>query len=165
MTFILSEERHADAADIFNVFDAYKKYLAARQKNFPKSAYALATSDWYFNASNHQCPHDAWLESFILDEVGSGSRRENRRMSIRIVLLGAYHDCRIELFYPIVYSYSLENKNAVHGNRDWRYDEFRLSEDDHLIHEIEWAGNADQEARWIIEASDVQFEVHPLLAS
>jgi hypothetical protein len=76
-------------------------------------------------------------------------------------LLGAYHDYWLEFFYPQVYSYSLTNSNAIGGHFDWRYAEFRLSQAGHLIHEIEWAGAAGFEARWVIEASDAIFTAVP----
>jgi len=76
--------------------------------------------------------------------------------------LGAYHDGFIELFYPQVVGYSLNSPNNTRGLGDWRYDEFRLSPAGHLIHEIEWAGfGRTDQARWIIESSDVQFQWIP----
>jgi len=48
----------------------------------------------------------------------------------------------------------------VAGHDDWRYDEFRLADEGHLIHEIEWWGRGEV-ARWVIEASDVQFSWYP----
>ena len=47
------------------------------------------------------------------------------------------------------------------GHFDWRYDEFRLGPNGNLVHEIEWAGGAGYEARWVIEASDVEFREYP----
>ena len=38
------------------------------------------------------------------------------------------------------------------------YDEFRLSELGHLVHEIEWA----QDAHWIIAANDIDFRWIPI---
>jgi hypothetical protein len=76
--------------------------------------------------------------------------------------LGAYHDGFIELFYPRVLRYSLCSPSSVRGLGDWRYDEFRVAPDGHLIHEIEWAGFSRGEgSRWIIEASDLEFQWLP----
>jgi hypothetical protein len=45
---------------------------------------------------------------------------------------------------------------------DWLYDEFTLSPDGHIIHEIEWAGFPhDEGSRWIIEASDIEVQWIP----
>lgn len=68
----------------------------------------------------------------------------------------------IELFYPQVFSYSMSNPGSQAGHFDWRYSEIRISDTGHLIHEIEWAGPPGAEARWIIEASDVQLTTYPL---
>lgn len=83
-----------------------------------------------------------------------------RSTSICIRLFGAYHDGFIEFFYPRVFRYSLDASDPVHGHRDWRYDEFRLSDRGHVIHEIEWCGVHDT-ARWVIESSDIHFQWHP----
>ena len=58
--FILAAQRDAD---VDRAFARYAEYLKANRDRFPRSAYALATSDWYFGFSNHQAPHDPWLES------------------------------------------------------------------------------------------------------
>ena len=162
MSYILSNERDADPVKLVQAFDAYRRYLAANQARFPVGAYALASSNWYFDANDHRSPHDGWLESITLEEHGTGARRDNRACSIRVVLLGAYHDCRIELTYPKVYSYRLGSRASGTGAGDWRYDEFRLTNDGRVIHEIEWASGAERGASWLIEAADVQFKVLPM---
>jgi hypothetical protein len=63
-----------------------------------------------------------------------------------------------------VFTYRLDAWEGEQGHRDWRYDEFRLSEAGHLLHEIEWAG-ANSTSRWLIEASDVEYTWEPLAAS
>jgi hypothetical protein len=78
------------------------------------------------------------------------------------VLLGAYHDCRIELTYPKVYFYRFGSRDSGTGAGDWRYDEFRLTDDGRVIHEIEWAFGPARGASWLIEAADVQFKVLPM---
>jgi hypothetical protein len=159
MTFILSLQRDEDTA---KAFDSYRKYIAASRQAFPPHAYELATSEWYFDFRDHRCPHDAWLESLSITEPASGDRSEHRHTSIRFRLLGAYHDGHIEFFYPLVFRYSLSGSPAERGLGDWRYDEFRISSDGHLVHEIEWAGSpGDVGSRWIIEASDVEFQWIP----
>ena len=162
MSFILSNERDAGPAELTQAFEAYRRYLSAHQARFPVGAYALASSNWYFDANDHRSPHDAWLESITIEEHGTSARRENRACSIRVVLLGAYHDCRIELIYPKVYSYRLENHDSDKGAADWRYDEFRLAEDGRVIHEIEWASGPERGANWLIESADVQFKILPM---
>jgi hypothetical protein len=159
MTFILSADRTSPEA-MSNGFRRYADYLLENRKNFPASAYALATSDWFYNFNDHRCPHDAWLESFSMTEPSSGSRNEQRIVSLRIRLLAAHHDGMIELHYPQVYGYRLDLKNGELGHRDWRYDEFRLSDSSRLIHEIEWY-HMGERARWFVEADDVLFSWQP----
>lgn len=156
MAFYLSKERDADTVG------SYKRYLAYLNENrakFPANAFELGTARWYQDPHDHRCPHDSWLESLTISEPATGERNEERNTTIHIRLLAAYHDGFIEFFYPRVFSYSLLSPSSLRGLGDWRYDEFRLSTGGHLIHEIEWAGPTREKdgARWIIEASDVQF--------
>jgi hypothetical protein len=55
-------------------------------------AYALATSDWYFDLADRRCPHDSWLESATIHEPSTGLRSELRSSALSIKLLGAYQD-------------------------------------------------------------------------
>lgn len=156
MTFILAADGRDD--DVSNAFERYKAYLEASKNRFPPSAYELATSDWYFNFKDHRSPHDAWIEEVSLTEFASVERPRERELSLTVRLLGAYHDGLIELRYPRVLAYSM----AVHASshRDWRYDELRVSDDGHLVHEIEWRG-LHQTGHWLIEATDLEFRWLP----
>lgn len=154
--FILAAERDATGVG----FERYRSFLATNADRFPPSALQLARSDWYYDPRDHRCPHDAWLESAALEEPASGARGEERYVTLRVRLFGAYHDGYIELCYPRVFGYQLDLTGGELGHRDFRYDEFRLTDRGHLVHEIEWAGNLDT-ARWIIEATDVEFTWSP----
>jgi hypothetical protein len=154
MAYILTAERDRDP---IQSFERYQDYLAQNRQRFPASAFDLATSDWYFDATNHRCPHDAWLEAITISEPSSGARHENRSTRITVRLLGAYHDGHIELEYPEVFSYNFDLSAASDGHGDWRFDEFRLSSDGHLLHEIEWRNPGV----WLVEASDVRYRWVP----
>jgi hypothetical protein len=158
MTYILSAQRDEGGSELWQ---EYVQYIQDNKDRFPPNAYSLVTSEWYFGFDDHRAPHDAWLESAIFEEPSEGERSEIRHLSLRVRLLGAYHDMYLEFFYPKVFAYSLNNLRSSTGHCDWRYDEFRLSPDGNLIHEIEWAGGPGQEAHWLIEASDVLFTVTP----
>lgn len=149
--FILADQRDAD---VQRAFTRYAEYLKANRDRFPPSAYALATSDWYFGFESHQAPHDSWLESLHVSEPSSAERHEIRTTSITIRLLGAYHDGYIEFHYPTVFEYRLIAGTLGQGHGDWRYDEFRLDEKGRLVHEIEWAAYGATNT-WLIVASDV----------
>src|SRR5262245_460655 len=158
MVFILTKDWDDD--DIAGTFERYRDYLESVKTRFPPSAYALATSNWYFLSDDHRCPHDAWLESFHLIEPSSGERHEIRTLSLRVRLLGPYHDGYIELSYPQVFAYRFNVEFGEYGHRDWRFDELRVSAEGRLIHEIEWCGLVDT-GRWLIEASDLEFKWVP----
>jgi hypothetical protein len=153
MTFILAPERDSDPAEAFR---RYREYLKQEEARFPPGAFALATSDWYFGTDDHRAPHDAWLLGAFFEEAGHGERRESRSLSLRLCLLGAYHDLELELVYPKVFAYRLSGASVARGHGDWRYDEFRVSKDGHLVHEIQWWGS-DERATWAIESDDVVF--------
>jgi hypothetical protein len=163
MVFILSDDGRDE--DVRTAFERYTGYLKQDAARFPPRAYQLATSDWFYNAGDHRCTHDAWLESF---EILETPEREAhlRSCSISLRLLGAYRDGHIEMTYPTVFSHSFQSFMAgkVTSHGDWRYDEFRLSQRGRLIHEIEWAGAPGAQGKsfsWLIEADDIEFRWIP----
>ena len=158
MTFLLSEDGRDD--DVLRAFRRYREYVESAKDSFPPSAYALATSDWYFNPKHHRSPHDAWLESLHLTELSSRERHDIRALSLRLRLLGAYHDGYIELDYPRLLAYRLNLEDGEMGHCDWRHDELRVSDRGRVIHEIEWRWSGGK-GRWLIEASDVQLQWVP----
>lgn len=165
MTFILSAERTGPGPETMREgFRRYAEYLAANRVRFPPSGYTLATSDWYYAARDSRSPHDAWLEAITIEEPSTGKRNELRTVTIRIRLLGSYHDGHLELYYPRVYRYRLDLHAGESGHHDWRYDEFRLTDDGHLLHEIEWY-HMNELGRWVIEADDVQLLWRPFETS
>lgn len=159
MSFILSADSASPEATREG-FRRYSEYLTANRDRFPPSAYGLATSPWFYDPTDHRSPHDAWLESVSISEPSSGERHEHRAVSIRVRLLGAYHDGHIELYYSRVSRYRLELHHNESGHRDWRFDEFRLSDRGHLVHLIEWH-HLGEVAQWMIESTDVIFSWHP----
>lgn len=135
-------------------FQRYADYLQSVRQGFPPSAFQLATSEWYFNANDPRCPHDAHLVSATIAE--SPTQEPAAAISFRAVLSGAHDGERMEFFYPQVFRYTLNFTGAHFSHSDWRYDEFRLSDRGFVLHEIEWC-HATETGRWIIEASDVYF--------
>jgi hypothetical protein len=153
MTYVLAAQRSGLPDELRAHYRRYQAYLAAEQERFPAGAYALATAEWYYDCTDHRCPHDAWLEVVELSEPDTGARREQRTLALRVRLLGAYHDGHVEFRYPKVFAYELAAPGGEQGHGDWLYDEFRLTEAGRLLHEIEWAHGG----RWLIEAADVEF--------
>jgi hypothetical protein len=159
MPFILSEQRGQDVDEAFRL---YKDYLQLNEGLFPKSAYALATSEWYWDFTISGCPHDGWLKSLTINEPATGTRQENRTVEIKIELLSPYHDGVIEFHYPKVFGYRFNALDLEMGHRDWRYDEFRIDDSGNLIHEIEWFGPEATAKSWIV-ATDVIYKWTPLI--
>jgi hypothetical protein len=158
MSFILGDQRETDSA---GAFQRYREYLEREKERFPPGALELARSDWYFKPEDHRCPHDAWLQHFIVQEIGEGERHERRRAVLSVQLLGAYHDLILTFTYGRVRRYSFQGADVRAGHSDWRYDEFRVGEERQLIHEVEWCGGSAN-ARWLVEADDVRMEWSPL---
>jgi hypothetical protein len=157
MSFILGLQRDEDPS---GSFQRYADYIASERHRFPSSALKLVDSDWYFGFNDHRAPHDAWLQDVKISEVRTDNADTLPEVNVRIGLLGAHHDGIIEFEYSGVISYSLQVPDLSSGHCDWRYDEFRLSESGHLIHEIEWCGVMDT-GRWLIKARDVVHSWHP----
>jgi hypothetical protein len=153
MAFILAAERDRDVAESFR---RYRAYVEAERARFPPGALALVTSDWYFDAADHRCPHDGWLQHLVLHETGEGERRQERGLVLEVELLGAYHDLVLTFEYRDVYRYLLDGKAVQEGHKDWRYDEFRIADSGRLVHEVEWCGTSES-GRWLIEAGDVVY--------
>jgi hypothetical protein len=125
----------------------------------PAAAYAFARAEWHYDPRDHRCPHDAWVERVVVDEVGSGSRSETRTITIEVTLLGAYHDGWIGLRYEGVRRYSLTNGGppGSTGHGDRLIDEVRLTENDAVVHEVLFAGGG----RWLIECADISHRWTP----
>jgi len=154
MAYYLSNERNQNVVEAYR---RYQEYLRQHEREFPRNAFALATAEWYQNPGDHRCPHDGSLENLIISE--SADTNGSRAASIRTRLMGAYRDGYVEFFYPRVLAYVLESLSCSHGLGDWLYDEFRISPNGNVIHEIEWSGSVNgKDCRWIIEASDVHFQ-------
>src|SRR5215472_11424902 len=157
MAYYLSDER---SLDVVGSYQRYQQYLREHEREFPPGAFAVATAEWYQNPNDHRCPHDGRLEHLIVSEVPDLDKQG--LTTARIRLLAAYHDGFIEFAYSRVFAYSFDSPACFNGLGDWLCDEFRLSSDGDVIHEIEWAGGrGDKMSRWIIEASDVQFQWIP----
>jgi len=122
---------------------------------------AFAAAGWYADPNDHRCPHDAWLEVLEVGEIGEGDRQAQRKTTITIRLLGAYHDGHIVFRYSGVTRYSLHTSSSVGGVGDWLRDELSASGDGLLEHRITWCRGADSKSEWFIEAEDVSYEWIP----
>lgn len=152
MSFILSAQRDVDDIQTGRVrWEEYQRYLQSRKARFPARAFEIATSDWWYCFDRPEAPHDSRLLSFRMGDHGAATYDNSAHSWIEIDLQSAYSGT-IHLRYPMVYRYSIVMAGVsagIHG--DWRFDEFSLTDEDHLLHTIEWADGA----AWSIEASDL----------
>lgn len=159
MAYYLSRERNQD---VVAAYRRYQQYLQEHSSEFPPGALALGTSEWYQNATDHRCPHDGRLDTLFISQIIH--QRQKPMTIMRIRLFAPYHDGSIEFAYPQVFAYGLESAGSEKVPMEWLYDEFRVAENGHLVHEIEWVfASSNRLSRWTIEASDVQFHWTPQL--
>lgn len=137
MKYILHDD--ADGIDHAN----YLKYLLTIRADLPDPLYAFASNSDHFGLSSASSLHDAWLESLIVQEIASGKRSENRKLEVRLCLLGPYHDRRIHLTYSGVERYLFDSParpgepryaHTAHG--DLLTHEIRLGTQGLFVHEI-----------------------------
>lgn len=154
----LDFEYNVEPSALRKKFAIYNRYLRENRDLFPQTAYEFATADWHYNPQDPKCPHDAWVESLNVSEEHRTDPEEKQKITIQVILLGAYHDGRIKITYEVVkgYNFNLPSGNVEHG--DWLTDEIRLSEQNHLIHEIEFSSGGN----WLIECRNIKYEWMPL---
>lgn len=122
----------------------------------------FAAARWYSGPSDHRCPHDAWLEALEISEPAEGERKEKRKTSITVRLLGAYHDGHIVFRYLGVKKHSIASGSCERGLGDWQRDELSRNSEGLVVHRVTWAGIGPQEeSQWCIEAESVSCEWIP----
>ena len=133
----------------------YMRYLDSIWSQLPSGVKAFIREEWFYDGSDHRCPHDAWLEEFTIQEVGLGERFQYRNLDIRTTLLGAFHDKRLQFAYSNVTSYLVKcsiSAGAQTRQGDFLWDEVRY-EAGKVIHEAIFS----EGAQWVIECADIQF--------
>lgn len=155
MSYILRKDGSQDSTESFvESWRLYREYLASISDQLPPSAREFALAGWHHDFSDHQAPHDSWLESVLIYETATGDRNEVRQIQIKLRLLGAYHDGHIEIEYVDVARYSVGSEFPMHG--DWDLDEIRLADNGRVLHEIEIGGTT-----WLIECQDIRYMWRP----
>jgi hypothetical protein len=150
--FILDRDGRTESG-----FARYLEYVERNESRFPPGALGLVRSNWYYGFTDHRAPHDSRLESATMVEQPTdlSAPWSDRAVSLVIRLRGAYDDGEITLRYPRLFSCHLDSFAIDEGHRDWRYDELRLDDRGHLVHEIEWCGSRDT-GRWLITSEDIE---------
>ena len=146
-------------------FEGHRQYIDSVKERLPPGLQEFLLNSWYFDPTDHRCPHDSWLEDLALSEPSSGLRSEIRTLSLTVRLLGAYHDGHIELSYVSLRNYTLNGSglrtltDAAHG--DWISDEVLLLEDGSVEHEIRF----DSGTSWRIVSEDIIYRWLPFEAA
>ncbi len=120
-------------------FDEYFNYIDSIRSSISKETYDFASNWELYSLDSRSSLHDSWLESLVINEVGSGDRDASRECSIILSLFGAYHDRIITLEYIGVERYSINSidlKNASRGHSDLLMHEIRLSDNGLIVHEV-----------------------------
>jgi hypothetical protein len=138
--------------------EAYNQYLDSIRDKLKLSPEGFVFEEWYRDTSSHRCPHDAWLERISISE------NDSNEVQIQLRLLGAYHDGNITFTYNDVQYYRLDRHKSStvkssHG--DLRYEEFRLDEDENIIHEYDWY-TLGENALFLIACKSIDYQWDPL---
>jgi hypothetical protein len=156
-----------DFEEINRCYQIYYAYIESIKDKLPENVYRFAVADWHYDHEVHRCPHDGWIEAFLIKENATGKRKERRWLDIEVRILNAFHDGHIEITYNNVASYHLNklsnekflNPDIINdGHGDWLIDEIRLSDKGYVIHEIIFRRNS----RWLIECEDIVYKWKPL---
>lgn len=168
--FILSGERDKDAA---GAFKRYSAYVEQNKSRFTTNVYELASSNWYFYANDHRCPQDARLVKFMMVEeekkrkISKPLADTDRNLKglfagdtvhLQVRLLNTFADGVIEFVYINLKEYKMRAVDISRGHWDWRYDEFRVTSDGFMLHEIEWGQQDSNDAIWRIVAEDIKYK-------
>ncbi len=152
-----------DRSEIKARFDAYYQRIESIREQLPVGVYEFAAAPWHYD-NGEQGLHDSWVESLIVDEVASEDNLQERSLQIRVRLLSAYQDRRIELYYKNVRKYRLQTPSRFKyppsyktGHGDWLYDEIDVSRSGFVVHEVRFSRGS----RWLIECEDIEIFFSP----
>ncbi len=142
----LTLPRTIDIDEIGNRHLLYKEYLSLNKSKLNKTISEIMDSEWYFDWSNHKCPHDSWLREFNIKCSGGN-------IKINILLLGAFHDLFIRYSYDKVKSYEI-NFSGRSSELEWDIDEFIIDPNGFNVHSIRFVNGV----KWKI-SFEGQFKV------
>ena len=181
MGFMIDAHADMSSEELEDRYRRYNEYLQSIKDRLPPATFEFASAPWHYDASDHRCPHDAWVEEISIRELAPEDNPHDRRIDIYVRLLGAYHDGHIELLYRQVRTYSIGKSFPVgvmainsagghtsmdsffqdlvnQGHNDWLVDEIRLSEQGLVLHEIKFLLG-----HWIIECNELTYEWKPFV--
>lgn len=121
----------------FVCFDRYFDYLESIKDRLEIPVYEFFSDIERYSVDSKKSLHDAWVDLIQVEQV-DGGRAEN--LSVKIVLLGPFHDRRFEISYFNVAGFSLVHAGIRrrNGRQDLLAHELRLSDDGCIEHLIEF---------------------------
>lgn len=131
----------------------YAEYLDRHRSKFPPAAFGYASAEWQENFNDCRAPHDSWVSEVKFVDRPLPGAGADRRTDLEIVLLGAFHDGHLHLRYTEVQSFHLTSTTAALGAIEVYRDEVRLSDNGHVVHEIEFLGAEN----WLVECKDMEW--------
>lgn len=137
--------------------DSYRAYLETVKHRFPSNALEYAAAPWHYDYTDPRCVHDAQTTSVEILEQFRPEEPGNRHLGIRVRLSDAIGDRWIEFLYSDVRRYELSfqvdsDPEYPRGHGAWLLDEVVLTDDAHVVHEIELERGA-----WRIECEDLKY--------
>lgn len=128
-------------------FDDYKKYMQKNKEKFPKHIYEFALDENRHTLDSPNSLHDSWMTSITIKENRDRAYPFEPQPTIEIKLLGQRRDRDIILSYWGIERYSIEGlKNPYNWGDTFQGDischEVKLSEQDLIIHEIQFVSNS-----------------------
>jgi hypothetical protein len=139
--------------------DDYMSYLKLNRHRFPTNAYSFASAPWHYDIQSNKCPHDSWLNTFLIKENASGERKQIREIEIVGEFLGSFHDSILTITYRKVVGYNLrllQDNEYITGrvwHGDWLIDEIALSKGG-VRHNLLFSSGGG----WTIECADIEAE-------
>lgn len=135
-------------------YDAHLKVIATK---LPEVTRVFVLAPWYQDFNHHDCPHDSWLLNLALNARVKSN--EDRTLDLTLKLLGAYHDRVLIFHYRNVMLCDFEiQKQGRHNTGDWLRDEFDVTADGFVSHEILWQLGGP----WKIICQQVEFSAEDL---
>ena len=154
MTFLL-KPKTLDIHELERRWREYSEYIKSHRGTLSQSLYEFALATWHYDPNDHRSLHDSWLL-----EVSITSPIESRlgTQSVKIGLLGAYHDCVINLNYDQVASWTIARSPTDY--LEWDCDEFIIRPDGLIEHAIRWSNGIV----WNICFCDLSISIENVMA-
>lgn len=105
-------------------YDNYLKYVESKKNAFADVIYDFVSNSAHFDLRSPSSLHDAWLESFQINETRDPNAR-CARLTGTLILLGAFHDRKIIIKYGNITSYLFsfkgtpnvgQHQRTIHGD-------------------------------------------------